>query len=110
MSIRFAPAVGSACYIPALLRGKSLTFWLRRQPANDNTAPPESAAFDPLLVEALQHFARDGLKAAHTAQAAANDSLKKGDRAGFEHWLGLTRYLDRGLARQSERESRNASL
>lgn len=100
MSIRFAPAMGSSCHLPGLLRGRGAGLWLRRSAANDNAADAGSGVFDPVLVEALRHFARDGMKAAHTAEAAARAALIAGDAVQAEHWLGLTACLDRGRARR----------
>lgn len=105
MSIRFAPALGSSCHLPGLLRGRAAGLWLRRSAANDNAAAADSGAFDPVLVEALRHFARDGMKAARTAEAAARAALIAGDDGQAEHWFGLAACLDRGLARRLAREA-----
>lgn len=110
MSIRFAPAMGSSYHLPALLRGRGESLWLRRCGANDNAADAGSAPFDPVLVEALRHFARDGLHAADTAEAAARAALAGGDHAGFDHWLGLTGCLDRSLARGLSRQAERSAL
>lgn len=105
MSIRFAPATGSSCHLPGLLRGRSAGLWLRRSAANDNVAAAGSGVFDPVLADALRHFARDGLGAARTADAAARAALVAGDDAEFSHWIAVAGYLDRGLARRLARQA-----
>jgi hypothetical protein len=109
MSIRFAPAMGSSCHLPGLLRGRTAGLWLRRCAANDNAAGAGSAVFDPVLVAALRHFARDGIKAGRSAEAAALQALAAGDKAGFAHWLSLARMLDRPRARRAAQRATGAA-
>ena len=105
MSIRFAPAAGSLHHLSAFVTAGRRTSGLRPRPANDNAAD-RPAAFDPLLVDALRHFARHGLAAAPRAHRAATAALAAGEPAAFEHWIAITRCFDPRLARQAERAAR----
>ena len=103
MSIRFAPARGSRHDLCShVLRRGAAGTW-QRCPANDNASAAGAARFDPLLVNAFQHFARHGLNAAPRAQVAANGALAAGHHAEFDHWLAITRLFDARLARLTER-------
>lgn len=62
------------------------------------------ARFDPLLGEALRHFAVHGLAAADAAVEAAADASARGDAAGQDHWLAITRMFDRRLAARAVRD------
>ena len=102
MSIRFAPARGSRHDLCAhVLNPRQAAQW-RQHAANDNPFAAGAARFDPLLVDALQHFARHGLNAAPRAQVAASGALAAGHHAEFDHWLAITRLFDARLARQTE--------
>lgn len=63
--------------------------------ANDGATTPES---DTLLRAALKHFAKSGLGAADAARAKAEDAFFRGDREGYDHWLGICRLLDARMA------------
>ena len=80
---------------------------LRLRAANDNPHPTSSgtrqSVFDPLLVDALRHFARHGLDAAPRARRAAQAALAVGSQAGFDHWVAITGLFDPRLARQTAR-------
>jgi hypothetical protein len=104
MSIRFAPATGSRHNVAARLIAPQRCRGLRLAAANDNPqAASAKAAFDPLLVDALRHFAAHGLNAAPRARSAARAALAAGSRAGFDHWTAITGLFDPRLARGTGR-------
>lgn len=79
---------------------------LRLRAANDNPHPNSGnrqRAFDPLLIDALRHFARHGLDAAPRARSAAQAALAGGSQTGFDHWVAITGMFDPRLARQTAR-------
>jgi hypothetical protein len=103
MSVRFAStnhpgrrlgwrAAGRGLIAPALARAANDNGRVRP----DNTAGQQR--FDPLLVEALRHFAVHGLASAEAAVEAAADAGQRGDSGEQEHWLAVTRLFDRRLA------------
>jgi len=97
MTIRFAAAR------PALLWGVTIDTRATqvRRPANDIGGDgPHGDAFghDPLLRDALKHFAAHGLGAADSARAAAERAFFAGDRQAYRHWLAICRMLDRRMA------------
>ena len=109
MSVRFAStnhpvrrlgwrAAGRGLLSPALARAANDN---RRQGAEGVTEP---APFDPLLTEALRHFAIHGLASAEAAVDAAADAAARGDAEAQDHWLALTRMFDRRLAARAGRE------
>ena len=57
-----------------------------------------AAAFEPLLIDALHHFAVHGLAAASAALEQAGDAAAEGDADARDHWLAVTRMFDRRLA------------
>lgn len=70
-----------------------------RHAANDNSgAPTTNGAFDPLLTEALLHFATHGLRAAEAALDAAQDAQARGDAQAKRRWLAITGLFDRRRA------------
>jgi hypothetical protein len=105
MSIRFAPATGSLHDLSARLLPPRRARFLRLRAANDNHQNASKAAFDPLLIDALRHFARHGLDAAPRARSAA---LAADTRAGFDHWVAITGMFDARLARQTARRALRA--
>ena len=67
--------------------------------ANDNgDRAPTAAVFEPLLADALRHFAVHGLASAEAAVEAAADAGQRGDPSAQEHWVAITRMFDRRLA------------
>lgn len=64
--------------------------------------PPEH-----LLRAALRHFAEHGLGAARAARKQAERAFFAGDRKAYDHWLAITRTLDRRLALEAERIEAN---
>lgn len=102
MSIRFAPAAGSAYHLSSVLLSPRLARRAQRKAANDDRASVSKAAFDPTLAEALRHFARHGMNAARSAYDEAELAKAHSDLCAFEHWLAITRNFDPRLARQLE--------
>lgn len=109
MSVRFASAnhpvrrlgwraAGRGLIAPALARAANDNLL----PVADNAAPPHR--FDPLLIEALRHFAVHGLAAAHAASDGARDAVSRGDCGETDHWLAITRMFDPRLANRARRE------
>jgi hypothetical protein len=105
MSVRFAStnhpgrrlgwrAAGRGLIAPALARAANDNRDADRAPTPFGT--PQR--FDPLLVEALRHFAVHGLASAEAAVEAAADAGQRGDSGEQEHWLAVTRLFDRRLA------------
>lgn len=71
--------------------------------ANDNrTAGP--VTFDPLLTDALRHFAAHGLAAPKAALAEAELAQGVGNDPALQHWLGITAMFDRRLAAAAWRD------
>lgn len=69
----------------------------QRQAANDNRVAGR-VAFDPVLTDALRHFATHGLGAAKAALNEAEHARTAGNDTAEEHWLGITAMFDRRLA------------
>ncbi|WP_296676353.1 hypothetical protein [Novosphingobium sp.] len=63
--------------------------------ANDNAAP---GGRDPVLGDALKHFARHGLAAASIARDEAQKAFFANDRGAYLHWLAICRTLDGRMA------------
>jgi len=103
MPIHFAAATPYASAFIA--RGSKVR--LRSRAANDNAV---RIGQDPLLRDALKHFAAHGLGAAEEARAQAERAFFRGDREGYRHWLAICRTLDRriatNLARRIEKQPR----
>ena len=104
MSVRFASANHPVRRLGWRAAGRGLVAPALARAANDNgNAGAETARFDPLLGEALRHFAVHGLAAAEAAAEAAADASARGDAAGQDHWLAITRMFDRRLATRAVR-------
>lgn len=87
---------------PAAVRPAAVPFFspvqLRRvvqRAANDNAA---RAGHDPVLRDALKHFAQHGLAAAEIARQHAEQAFFSNDRQAYIHWLSICRALDRRMA------------
>lgn len=103
MPVRFAPA-----YDPARVTGwhagwRGLVDRARAQVANDNphpigTAAPCKRAFDPILTDALHHFAVHGLGAIDAALDEAALADASGDASSKDRWLAITQMFDRRRA------------
>jgi hypothetical protein len=109
MSIRFASALGSRHGLAPLRFSRGALRLMIRHTVNENQASAKHTAFDPALVAALRHFARHGLASADAAGAEAKAALVAANSASFDHWLGITRHLDRRLALRIERSVQEAS-
>jgi len=94
MTIHFAAAR------PALARVLSPRFTARvlGRAANDNGSHPADLRHSAELRAALKHFAEHGLSAATVARQNAEQAFFRGDRQGYQHWLGICRALDRRMA------------
>ncbi|HKX77200.1 MAG TPA: hypothetical protein VJM34_01630 [Novosphingobium sp.] len=63
--------------------------------ANDNGL---ARTADPVLAEALRHFARHGMRAARVARDNAEGAFAAADTEAYEWWLAICRTLDRRMA------------
>lgn len=105
MSVRFASANHPIRRLGWRAAGRGLVAPALARAANDNRAAGASAPqFDPLLGDALRHFAVHGLAAAEAAVEAAADASARGDAEGQDHWLAITRMFDRRLAARAGAE------
>lgn len=103
MSVRFAPANNPARHIGWRAGWRGLVGRARAQAANDDPGaiahvPPPGGAFDPLLTEALRHFAVHGLGAVDAAAEEAALAAASGDGNAKDHWLAITQMFDRRRA------------
>lgn len=107
MSVRFASANHPVRRLGWRAARRGLVAPALARASNDNGAGPAAAAagaaaaalpIDPLLAEALRHFAVHGLAAAEAALSAAEDAAARGDASAREHWLAITGLFDRRLA------------
>ena len=107
MAIRFAsasaPGRSPACYPIA----KAMAVRAVERVANDNGDDTRSNN-EQMLKAALRHFAQHGLGAAREARALAERAFFDGDRQAYDWWLGITRTLDRRLAREAEMLAQNS--
>ncbi|MCL9998883.1 MAG: hypothetical protein NBV68_05845 [Erythrobacter sp.] len=108
MSVRFASANHPARRLGWRAAGRGLIAPVLARAANDNrregsAEAPAGTAFDPLLADALRHFAVHGLAAAEVAVDLAAEARKRGDANGQDHWLAITQMFDRRLAARAGR-------
>jgi hypothetical protein len=106
MSIRLAPAHDPARLAGWKADGRGLVTRVRVMAANDNAADDAVAvpgAFDPVLVEALRHFARHGLDSARVAHAEAARAAGDGNAPVADQWIAITGMFDRRLAAAAKR-------
>jgi hypothetical protein len=109
MSVRFASTNHPVRRLGWRAAGRGLLAPALARAANDNRrlgpdGVAEPAPFDPLLTEALRHFAVHGLASAEAAVDAAADAAVRGDADAQDHWLAITRMFDRRLAARAGRE------
>lgn len=109
MSVRFASANHPVRRLGWRAAGRGLVAPALARAANDNRCTQRadeacSARFDPLLTEALRHFAVHGLASAEAAVEAAADAGQRGAAREQEHWLAITRMFDRRLAARAGAE------
>lgn len=108
MSVRFASANHPARRLGWRAAGRGLIAPVLARAANDNGAGPGAAlpaagGFDPLLADALRHFAVHGLAAAEAAVDLAAEAGARGDADAKDHWLAITQMFDRRLAARAGR-------
>jgi hypothetical protein len=103
MTVRFASANHPVRRLGWRAAGRGLIAPALARASNDNSGaaaegPAAPGRLDPVLTAALRHFAVHGLASAEAALSAAADARGRGDVAGQEHWLAVTRMFDRRLA------------
>lgn len=108
MSVRFASANHPVRRLGWRAAGRGLIAPVLARAANDNRSgdgseAPAHARFDPLLADALRHFAVHGLAAAEAAHDLAAEAGRRDDSDARDHWLAVTRMFDRRLAARAER-------
>jgi hypothetical protein len=108
MSVRFASANHPVRRLGWRAAGRGLIAPVLARAANDNAelggAPrAATASFDPLLTEALKHFAVHGLAAAEAAVDLAAEAGARGDGNAKDLWLAITQMFDRRLAARAAR-------
>lgn len=109
MSVRFASANNPARRLGWRAAGRGLIAPALARAANDNLCSggdvlQGSVCFDPLLADALRHFAVHGLASADAAVDLAAEASSRDDADGRDHWLAVTRMFDRRLAARLDRE------
>ena len=104
MSVRFASTNHPARRLGWRAASRGLIAPVLARAANDDgAARPAPARFDPLLADALRHFAVHGLASAEAAVDLAAEARARGDGNGQDHWLAITQMFDRRLAARAER-------
>lgn len=104
MSVRFASTNHPSRRLGWRAASRGLIAPVLARVANDNgAARPASAQFDPLLADALRHFAVHGLAAAEAAVDLAAEAGERGDGNAKDHWIAITQMFDRRLAARAER-------
>jgi hypothetical protein len=108
MSVRFASTNHPARRLGWRAAGRGLIAPVLARAANDNRVDggdvrPAPARFDPMLADALRHFAVHGLASAEAAVDLAAEAGARGDGIGQDHWLAITQMFDRRLAARAER-------
>lgn len=99
MTVRFAPARTHARQIGWHAQGRGLVWAALQSCANDDGDPPvRGTAFDPLLTDALRHFAVHGLGAVEAALDEAAQARADGDGNAKDRWLAITQMFDRRSA------------
>lgn len=99
MSVRFASANHPLRRLGWRAAGRGLIAPALARAANDNhDGLPEAALFDPVMTEALRHFAVHGLASAEAALIAATAADARGDDCAKDQWLAITQMFDRRLA------------
>jgi hypothetical protein len=106
MSIRLAPAHDPARLAGRKADGRGLVTRVQVMAANDDASDNAVAApgaFDPVLAEALRHFARHGLDSARVAHAEAARAAGEGNAPVADQWIAITGMFDRRLAAAAKR-------
>lgn len=105
MSVRFASANHPVRRLGWRAAGRGLIAPALARAANDNLWPVYAAVsgalcFDPLLTDALRHFAVHGLASAEAAVDLAAEAGARDDADARDHWMAITQMFDRRLARR----------
>lgn len=116
MSIRLALAQDPARIAGKHAAGRGLVTRVRVMAVNDNEGEADGSAeaenasggFDPVLVDALRHFARHGLHAPRIAYREAERAASDGNAPGAAHWIAITGMFDRRLAAAARAEQISA--
>jgi hypothetical protein len=103
MSVRFASANHPVRRLGWRAAGRGLVAPALARAANDNlregiAAEAGALRFDPLLTDALRHFAVHGLASAEAAAELAAEARLRDDADARDHWLGVVKMFDRRLA------------
>jgi hypothetical protein len=103
MSVRFASANHPLRRLGWRAAGRGLVAPALARAGNDNgdTLPgttPSAAPFEPMLIEALRHFAVHGLASAEAALSEAEAASLTGDAQARAYWLAITGMFDRRRA------------
>lgn len=109
MSVRFAPAHNPVRLIGWHARGRGLVWLAQTRVANDDAglgveAARPAATFDPLLADALRHFAAHGLGVVEAALGEAENAQATGDGPAEARWLAITSMFDRRRAAAASRQ------
>ncbi len=109
MTVRFAPARNPARLIGWYAQGRGLVHQAQVNAANDDgDGALPGAGFDPLLTDALRHFAVHGLNAVDAAQCQAEQACAAGDLEARARWLAITGMFDRRRAAATRANSTSA--
>lgn len=103
MSVRFASANHPLRRLGWRAAGRGLVAPALARAGNDNGdampgAHASASPFEPMLIEALRHFAVHGLAAAEAALDEAEAASLAGDAQARAHWLAITCMFDRRRA------------
>lgn len=103
MSVRFASANHPLRRLGWRAAGRGLVAPALARAGNDNGdamlgARTSASPFEPMLIEALRHFAVHGLAAAEAALDEAEAASLAGDAHARAHWLAITAMFDRRRA------------
>jgi hypothetical protein len=103
MSVRFASANHPLRRLGWRAAGRGLVAPALARAGNDNgdavsESAPRAAPFEPMLIEALRHFAVHGLASAEAALDEAEAASLAGDAQARAHWLAITSMFDRRRA------------
>jgi hypothetical protein len=109
MSVRFASANHPARNLGWRAARRGMVAPALARAANDNgerndTRGQAQPQFDPILTEALRHFAVHGLAAAEAALDAAEHALARGDASAKDRWIAVTAVFDRRMAARAAQD------
>ncbi len=111
MSVRFAPAHNPARLIGWHARARGLVWPAQMRAANDGADSARPAAtFDPLLTDALRHFAVHGFGAVEAALDEAEQARAGGDGQAKDRWLAITQMFDRRRAAAAKAQTNAAPI